>query len=142
MQLSSTTLHRYARILRDFSSTANTGAYMASFPQWLSDRLRREDITPADLARRIQRSPSAVYQWLSGDTHPSDENIRRLSRVLRVDRLVIYQALGKLKPPEQLREELAAEALAILEALPPQSQELAIRILRDLQEHQESEGTA
>lgn len=115
---------------------------MANFPQWLNDRLARESLTPADLARRIQRSPSAVYQWLSGETRPTDENIRRLSRVLRVDRLVIYQALGKLKPPEQLREELATEALVILESLTPQSQELAIRILRDLQEHQENEGTA
>lgn len=115
---------------------------MPTFPQWLSDRLARDGLTPADLARRIQRSPSAVYQWLSGETEPSEENIRRLSRVLRVDRLEIYQALGRLKPSEQLREELAAEALTILETLPPQTQELAIRILRDLQEHQENEGRA
>ena len=113
---------------------------MPTFPQWLVDRLSRDGLSPADLARRIQRSPSAVYQWLGGETQPSDENIRRLSRVLRVDRLEIYQALGRLKPPEQLREELAGEALAILETLPPQAQELAIRILRDLREHQESEG--
>ena len=117
------------------------GASMSAFPQWLTDRLAHENMTPADLAKRVQRSPSAIYQWLSGETQPNDENIRRLSRVLRVDRLVIYQALGKLKSTEKLREELAAEALAILESLPPDSQGLAIRILRDLQEHQEREGT-
>ena len=115
---------------------------MPTFPQWLSERLVRDNLTPADLARRIQRSPSAVYQWLSGETSPGDESARRLSRVLRVDRLEVYRALGKLKPPEQLREELAAEALAILESMPPQTQELAIRILRDLLAHQETEGKA
>ena len=101
--------------------------------------MARDGIKPADLARQIGRTPSTVYQWLSAETKPSDENIRRLSRVLRVDRLEIYQALGRLKPAEQLREELANEALAILEALPPQGQTLALQILRDLREHQESE---
>lgn len=115
------------------------GVSMPEFPEWLDERLTHENIRPADLAERIHLSPSAVYQWLSGSTRPSDENIRRLSRALRVDRITIYQALGRLKPPEQLREELKAEALAILETLPPPSQELAIRILRDLQAHQESE---
>jgi transcriptional regulator with XRE-family HTH domain len=114
---------------------------MTEFPQWLNGRLEHENLTPADLARLVGRTPSTVYQWLSGETQPADENIRRLSRVLRVDRVVIYQLLGKLKPPEQLREELAAEALAILQSLPPPEQELAIRILRDLREHREREGT-
>jgi transcriptional regulator with XRE-family HTH domain len=113
---------------------------MPTFSQWLSERLARDNLTPADLARRIQRSPSAVYQWLSGETSPNDENVRRLSRVLRVDRLAVYQALGKLRPPEQLREELASEALAILGAMPPQTQELAIQLLRDVLAHQEAEG--
>ena len=112
---------------------------MNTFRQWLLDGLKREGMTPADLARRIQRSPSAVYQWLSGETKPNDENIRRLSRVLRVDRVVIYQALGRLKPPEKLREELAAEALTILESLPPREQEFGVQILRDLKAHRESE---
>ena len=115
---------------------------MPTFPQWLSERLARDNLTPAELARRVQRSSSAVYQWLSGETSLGDESVRRLSRALRVDRLEVYRALGKLKPPEQLRGELAAEALAILESMPPQTQELAIRILRDLLAHQETEGKA
>lgn len=112
-----------------------------AFGVWLQKQLDDAGMSASDLAHQIRRTPSTVYQWLSNETRPNDENANRLARVLRLDKGVVHQALNRFKLVDVSDPEIR-DILALYTALPPQSRRLASRLLHDLQEHQESDETS
>jgi DNA-binding transcriptional regulator YdaS (Cro superfamily) len=41
------------------------------------------DFGPRKLARKLEISPSAVYQWLMGQTNPKTDHMRKIIKISR-----------------------------------------------------------
>lgn len=55
------------------------------FVQWLHGQLRRREMRPVELARRMGKSPTSVSRWLAGDRRPDSRSCDILADVFGVD---------------------------------------------------------
>ena len=97
---------------------------LKSFGRWLQRKIEQAKTNQSGLAAYLGVSPSAVSDWIKGNREPNEENIRAMSRVLRVPVEDIYAALGRIPPSEE--EGLTAggrRLLALLRELPPDYQD-------------------
>lgn len=97
---------------------------LKSFGRWLQRKIEQVQTNQSGLAAYWGVSPSAVSDWIKGNREPNEENIRAMSRVLRVPIEDIYAALGRIPPSEE--EGLTAggrRLLALLRELPPEYQD-------------------
>jgi transcriptional regulator with XRE-family HTH domain len=52
------------------------------FGVWLEHTLRNKEMTPAELARRIDKTAGAVTNWKKGKNPPTVETLQDIARVL------------------------------------------------------------
>ena len=109
------------------------------FGRWLLRQMDREGYNRTGLAAKLSIDHSAVSQWISGKTEPSDANIKRLARVLRVPVGEVYTALGRVPPsPEEQPEDINRMA-GKLGLLSEQRRRMVERLTDDLLDEQESQ---
>jgi transcriptional regulator with XRE-family HTH domain len=61
-----------------------------NFGQVIRERRRQRQLTQQEVARRIRTSTAHIAHLEAGRRHPSDEVVRRLAEVLRLDPRDIY----------------------------------------------------
>jgi len=88
-------------------------ADLKDFGRWLASAIKAADLNQVGLAVKMGVSEASVSDWVHGKREPSEESIRRMARVLGVDRSEIYVALGRIPPdspddPPELRRILAS----------------------------------
>ena len=116
-------------------------ANLERFGRWLRNQIRRSDTNQSGLAARLGVSPTAVSDWVNAKREPSEENTRGLARVLSVPIEDVYAALGHIPPQDDDLPSETREVIALMRNATPENRALALRILRQVLVHVESEAT-
>jgi transcriptional regulator with XRE-family HTH domain len=105
---------------------------------WLKERRKELNLKQEELAARLQvegisATHSAISHWETGRYKPpfEDEHFRQtLANILKMDVATMLRLAGYEIQP-QLHTEEAEEAAYIMDNLPPNMRDLAIRLLRE-----------
>lgn len=72
---------------------------MANFSDWLTKELARRDMSPAKLARLMNKKDQGVIsRILSGERNPSNETIKAIAKALKVSERSVFEAAGVIPP--------------------------------------------
>ena len=69
-------LHSDSGLPRDVPPTMRHAD--GTFAEWMTEVLRRENLTPQDVARQLGVSVRTVSRWVGGETEPRMRDLRRL----------------------------------------------------------------
>ena len=102
----------------------------AEFGRRLREGRQQRRISAAELARRLNIDYMQVYRYERGEALPSFATAVRLARVFQIslDELANGTAMPP-PPPPPIRNQDLLERMRALDDLPPERQELALRIL-------------
>jgi len=106
--------------------------HVSNFGRWLTDMLKQNQMTRADLAAQLEVTENAVYTWIKGVSKPTDEKLETIVEMFKADRAQVFFLAGKGYAGveyEKLSPEMAQLAYALqdkLDAIPdPQAREMA-----------------
>ncbi|MBP2320033.1 hypothetical protein JOF56_000418 [Kibdelosporangium banguiense] len=73
-------LHSHSGLPRDPTTDGNgqRTADSNNFAEWMTEVLRREGLTPQDVAKQLGVSVRTVSRWVGGETEPRMRDLRRL----------------------------------------------------------------
>ena len=105
---------------------------MATFGDWLQERIDAEGLDVLRLAQRMRCSRSVVYQWLRNEVRPRAQNLSLLAKILHVEPMEMYRMLGGFKPLDPERNRLIGEINLWLEDLSEADREVVLVIVQSL----------
>jgi transcriptional regulator with XRE-family HTH domain len=88
------------------------------FAAWLSGELRRQQMSPADLARRLDKSNATVGRWLKKERQPSSASCELISDVLFVDLDTVLEVAGHRPRTPIRRSPLRTRLLRMADQIP------------------------
>lgn len=92
--------------------------------QWLKELVKRLDTTQAGLAKKVGRSHTSIYRWVSGEIVPDPESCRRLARVAGVSEDYVLKLAGHLTISEEPVSPRLAYVTECVQTMPPAMQEV------------------
>ena len=117
------------------------------FANWLRNELIERNISPADLSRMMKKKPASISNVLNEKRAAGTDFILAVATALRLPPEELYRIAGLLprKPVRQGKQEmLLHELAALLEQMSPNSQQMVIKLVREIYEHdketQEKQG--
>lgn len=111
---------------------------MASFGEWLTERMAHAGLGQTDLANMLGIRSQSVWQWMHDVAKPTRENTKALARALRLPAPDVFQALGVPMPYRRGDDPELDAALALFEALHPEARAAALAMMRGLLVDRES----
>jgi len=105
-----------------------------NFKVWLLYEIERRGWSYETLARKIGVTHSSVSQWVNGKYPPKPGQLRKLSEVLEVDEIYLFQMVGYLSYAEGGQEEGVTPAHPLIREIMrelPGLDEDGLRLLRD-----------
>ncbi|MGQ9627738.1 MAG: helix-turn-helix transcriptional regulator [Anaerolineae bacterium] len=90
--------------------------------QWLQELVKRLDTTQAGLAKKVGRSHTSVYRWVSGEIVPDPDSCRRLARVAGVSEDFVLRLAGHRTANEEPIPPRLAYVVERVQAMPPAMQ--------------------
>jgi len=106
----------------------------------LNKAITDSNFKPADIAKKLKISRSAISRWMSGDMFPSTKNLIELSKLLEVDIKYFWQNIDTdnlsdahkkiITSLHQLKEPQKLALLEIIKSMtpPPKEQKLIDKI--------------
>jgi len=106
----------------------------------LNKAITDSNFKPADIAKKLKISRSAINRWMSGDMFPSTKNLIKLSKLLEVDIKYFWQNIDTdnlsdahkkiINSLHQLKEPQKLALLEIIKSMtpPPKEQKLIDKI--------------
>jgi transcriptional regulator with XRE-family HTH domain len=92
--------------------------------QWLQELVEQLGTTQAGLAKKVGRSHTSVYRWVSGEIVPDPDSCRRLARVAGVSEDYVLKLAGHRTGTEGPISPRLAYVVERVQAMPPPMQEV------------------
>jgi hypothetical protein len=71
-------LHSHSGLPKDPSPDGHHTGTSNNFAEWMTEVLRREGLTPQDVAKQLGVSVRTVSRWVGGETEPRMRDLRRI----------------------------------------------------------------
>jgi transcriptional regulator with XRE-family HTH domain len=92
--------------------------------QWLQELVEQLGTTQAGLAKKVGRSHTSVYRWVSGEIVPDPDSCRRLARVAGVSEDYVLKLAGHRTGKEEPIPPRLAYVVERVQAMPLPMQEV------------------
>ena len=111
-----------------------------AFRLWLAQRLREQDLSQADFARRLGTRPNTVSGWVTGQRRPDPASCDRIADALGLDVDEVLTAAGH-RPARYVEDDpLIREAVALLRHLSPSDRADVVTYARYRRDHPRPAG--
>ena len=110
------------------------------FAERLLDELGLRGMRQAELARRLDVSPQAVSQWVTGKSEPGRDTLVRLEDLLELNRGELLSLLGFRNPDDERGLVTLEEAIRADQGISPESKRALLRFVRLARAEAASEG--
>lgn len=105
-------------------SDYNVNMNSKNMQQWLQELVKQLETTQAGLAKKVGRSHTSIYRWVSGEIVPDPESCRRLARVAGVSEDYVLKLAGHRTIGEEPTPPRLAYVIERVQTMPPAMQEV------------------
>lgn len=77
---------------------------MVDFSVWLTNELRKRDISPTELSRLSKKAPAVISRVINGERKPAPETIDAIAKALNLPTETVYRAAGLLPQANEIDE--------------------------------------